>query len=127
QANGERLREARALLIAARSSVMWTDLIVVLWAPSGMSVNAGGEYATVSVAVLVLPAASRAVTVSTFDPDWSTIPLALQLVVPVAVPLPPRLLGAVRDAPRTPAQTGPAAKMRTASRMPARSHLQGGV
>jgi len=32
------------------------------------------------------------VTVSTFDPDWSTIPLALQLVVPVAVPLPPRLL-----------------------------------
>ena len=44
-----------------------------------------------SVVAAVLPAASRAVTVSTFDPDWSAIPLADQLVVPVAVPLPPRL------------------------------------
>src|SRR5207302_9746077 len=39
----------------------------------------------------MLPAASRAVTVSTFDPVWRTIPPAVQLVVPVAVPLPPRL------------------------------------
>jgi len=39
----------------------------------------------------VLPAASRAVTVSTFDPACRTIPLAVQLVVPLAVPLPPRL------------------------------------
>jgi hypothetical protein len=31
------------------------------------------------------------VTVSTFVPSWRTIPLAVQLVVPVAVPLPPRL------------------------------------
>ncbi|PYN75950.1 MAG: hypothetical protein DMD96_26445 [Candidatus Rokuibacteriota bacterium] len=39
----------------------------------------------------MLPAASRAVTVSTFEPGCSTIPLAVQFVVPVAVPLPPRL------------------------------------
>jgi len=49
----------------------------------------------VSEAVRVLPAASRAVTVSTFEPGCSTIPLAVQLVVPVAVPLPPRLFAHV--------------------------------
>ncbi len=43
---------------------------------------------TVNVAVPVLPAASRAVTVMTFDPGCSAT-LADQLVVPVAVPLPP--------------------------------------
>ena len=43
---------------------------------------------TVKLAVAVLPAASRTVTVSTFVPSWSAIPLAVQLVVPVAVPLP---------------------------------------
>src|SRR5262245_15241170 len=47
------------------------------------------------VAVPMLPAASRAVTVSTFDPDCRTMPLAVQLVVPVAVPEPPRLLAQV--------------------------------
>ena len=40
--------------------------------------------------VAVFPAASRAVTVSTFAPGWSAIPVAVQLVVPLAVPLPPR-------------------------------------
>ena len=40
----------------------------------------------------MLPVASRAVTVSTFWPDCSTMPLAVQLAVPVAVPLPPRSL-----------------------------------
>ena len=50
---------------------------------------------TVKLAVAVLPAASRAVTVSTFVPGWSAIPLAVQLVVPVAVPLPPRLFAHV--------------------------------
>src|SRR5256885_615888 len=38
-----------------------------------------------------LPAASSAVTVSMFDPDCRATPLAVQLVVPVAVPEPPRL------------------------------------
>src|SRR2546430_12078172 len=38
------------------------------------------------------PAASRAVTVRRLAPAWRTMPLAVQLVVPVAVPLPPRLL-----------------------------------
>src|SRR5436853_2854172 len=50
---------------------------------------------TVRLAVAVLPAASCAVTVSTFVPSWRTIPLAVQLVVPLAVPLPPRLLAHV--------------------------------
>jgi hypothetical protein len=50
-----------------------------------------GVKVTVKVSVAVLPAASRAVTVSTFVPGCRTIPLAVQLVVPVAVPLPPAL------------------------------------
>jgi hypothetical protein len=50
---------------------------------------------TVSVLVPVLPAASDAVTVSTFAPERRAIPLAVQLVVPVAVPLPPRLFAHV--------------------------------
>jgi hypothetical protein len=45
---------------------------------------------TVRVSVPVLPAASRAVTVSTFAPLCSAMLLAVQLVVPLAVPLPPR-------------------------------------
>src|SRR5881392_1648437 len=49
------------------------------------------SYVTVSAAVAVLLAASCAVTVSTFGPGCSMIPLAVQVVVPVAVPLPPRL------------------------------------
>src|SRR3972149_1453692 len=44
------------------------------------------------MAVPVLPAASRAVTASTFVPAWRAIPLADQDVVPEAVPLPPRSL-----------------------------------
>jgi hypothetical protein len=50
---------------------------------------------TVKVSVAMFPAASRAVTVSTFTPTWRAIPLAVQLVVPVAVPLPPRLFAHV--------------------------------
>ena len=46
---------------------------------------------TAKVAVAVLPAASRAVTVKTFIPSWSAILLAVQLAVPVAVPVPPAL------------------------------------
>ena len=42
------------------------------------------------MSVLVLPVASRAVTVSTFAPLASTIPVTDQAVVPLAVPLPPR-------------------------------------
>ena len=47
---------------------------------------------TVSVAVLVLPTSSRAVTVNTLTPASSATPAALQVVVPVATPLRPRLL-----------------------------------
>ena len=42
--------------------------------------------------VLVLPAASRAVTVITLLPDCSVIEAADQVAVPLALPLPPRLL-----------------------------------
>jgi hypothetical protein len=44
----------------------------------------------VSALVPVFPAASRAVTVRTFAPDCRGIPLAVQVVVPLAVPPPPR-------------------------------------
>ena len=50
---------------------------------------------TVTLSVAVLPAASLAVTVSTFVPACRTIPLAVQLVVPLDVPLPPRLFAHV--------------------------------
>src|SRR5256885_12906755 len=43
----------------------------------------------------MFPAASRAVTVRRLAPVWRTMPLAAQLVVPVAVPLPPRLFAHV--------------------------------
>src|SRR2546430_12678738 len=43
----------------------------------------------------MFPAASRAVTVRRLAPAWRTIPLAVQLVVPVAVPLPPRVFAHV--------------------------------
>ena len=49
-----------------------------------------GVRVTVKLAVAMFVAASRAVTVSTFTPTWRAIPLAVQLVVPAAVPLPPR-------------------------------------
>src|SRR5207247_4748710 len=71
-------------------------MVAVTVAPAAGAVidTAGGVVSlnvTVKVSVAVLPAASRAVTVSTFDPGCRTIPLAVQLVVPVAVPLPPAL------------------------------------
>ena len=47
---------------------------------------------TVRVAVPGLLAASLAVTVITLDPLWRAIPATDQFAVPVAVPLPPRLL-----------------------------------
>src|SRR5262245_25061433 len=54
-----------------------------------------GLYVTVSWSVLVLPAASRAVTVRMLDPDCSVTELTDHDVVPLAVPLPPRLLDQV--------------------------------
>src|SRR5204863_4210782 len=43
----------------------------------------------------MVPAVSRAVTVRRLAPVWRTMPPAVQLVVPVAVPLPPRLFAQV--------------------------------
>jgi hypothetical protein len=50
---------------------------------------------TVKVAVAVLPAASRAVTVRMFKPSCRVILPADQVVVPEATPLPPRLFAHV--------------------------------
>ena len=77
-------------------AVAETVLAPVTVAPAAGAVidTAGGVVSlnvTVKVSVAVLPAASRAVTVSPFAPGCRTIPLAVQLVVPVAVPLPPAL------------------------------------
>ena len=51
----------------------------------------GGVKVTVKASIAVLPAPSRAVTVRVFVPGCRTIPLTVQLDVPVAVPLPPAL------------------------------------
>ena len=56
------------------------------------AVVSGGVYVTVIVSVFWLAAASRALTVMVLVPDWRAMPAALQLVVPLAVPLPPRSL-----------------------------------
>ena len=56
-----------------------------------MLASVGGTFnVTVNVAVLAFPAASRAVAVRTFTPLCSAT-VALQFVVPAAIPLPPRL------------------------------------
>jgi hypothetical protein len=55
----------------------------------------GAVYVTVRLAVFVLFAASRAVTVMTLSPVWRATFAADQLVVPVAVPDPPRLFAHV--------------------------------
>ena len=47
---------------------------------------------TVNVALSVLPAASYAMTVITFVPLCRAMPVMFQAVVPLAAPLPPRLL-----------------------------------
>src|SRR5262245_61097914 len=45
---------------------------------------------TVTLSVLLLPAASLAVTVMTLAPGFRTTPATVHAVVPEAVPLPPR-------------------------------------
>jgi hypothetical protein len=56
----------------------------------GAVVSAGGVYDTANVSLAVWPAASRAVTVMMLVPLCSAIEEMFQLVVPLAVPLPPR-------------------------------------
>ena len=50
---------------------------------------------TARVAVAMLPAASRAVTVMTLTPFCRVMPVTDQEEVPAAVPLPPRLLAQI--------------------------------
>ena len=56
---------------------------------TGGVVSAVAVLVTVNVSVPLLPAASRAVTVMVLVPTANAIPLADQLVAPLAVPLPP--------------------------------------
>ena len=60
-----------------------------------------GVYVTLSISVLVLPAASCDVTIKVFVPGYRVMPMTDQVVVPVAVPLPPILLFHVTDATPT--------------------------
>src|SRR5262249_52358065 len=66
------------------------DTVAPAAGPVIATVGAVGSYATLTVAVPALPAASRAVTVTTFAPGCSAIPAAVHAVVPDAVPLAPR-------------------------------------
>ena len=59
------------------------------------AVESGGVYVTVRVSDALLFAASRAITVMTFDPLCNVTPEMDQPVVPLAVPLPPRSLDQV--------------------------------
>jgi hypothetical protein len=60
-------------------------------------VESDAEYVTVRTSVPTLPAASRALTVMTFVPICNPMEDAAQLVVPDALPLPPRLLLQLTD------------------------------
>src|SRR6266852_6239347 len=81
------LSEAVAVTVTTPDTVAPELGAVMLTAGGVVSV---ALYVTLRVAVPVLPTASRAVTVSTLVPATSAMPLADQLVVPVAMPLPPR-------------------------------------
>jgi hypothetical protein len=69
------------------------ESVVSVPAISESSVNVNStETVTVKVAHAMLPATFCATTVRMFDPRWRTIPLAVQFVVPIAIPLAPRSL-----------------------------------
>ena len=70
---------------------------------------------TVSVSVVELPVASVAVTAMMLTPPASGMPDAVQLVVPMAEPLPPRLLTQVTDAMPVSSAAVPASVMLAAS------------
>jgi len=79
------------LAVQLAPQLMSPGVLVTVPVPSplGLTVSAKvGRNVTARLATAVLPAASRAVTVSMLVPTWSAIPLAVQLVVPLAVPLP---------------------------------------
>ena len=72
---------------------MPSGVLVTVPAPAPVGETASTKFGvtmTVRLAVALLPAASWARTVSTFVPGWRMIPSAVQFVVPVAAPVPPR-------------------------------------
>jgi len=71
---------------------------VIVCEPPGVVPPPDGSvllWVTVKLAVALFPAASRAVTAMRFVPVLRAIALVVQGLVPVAVPLPPRLLAHV--------------------------------
>ena len=83
-----------------------TGIAVGSWV--GLSVGVNAVTVTVNVETAVLPTVSVAVTVSTFTPACRGIPGTAQLVVPTAVPLPPRSLLHVTAATATSSVAVPA-------------------
>src|SRR5688500_5330293 len=74
---------------AVPPSVREAPLVLYVDADVGVAMATAGRVAsrvTVILSVALLPVASRAAIVSTFVPGCRMIPLAVQLVVPVAVP-----------------------------------------
>ena len=67
------------------------------------------------VSVVALPLTSVAVTAMMLTPPASGMPAAVQLVVPVAAPLPPRLLTQVTEATPVSSAAVPASVMLDAS------------
>jgi hypothetical protein len=81
------------LSLAVPPSDMGLDVAVYVPPLAGLTiatVGGVGSEVTVSTAVAELFAASRAAIVITFAPGCSAIAAAVQLLVPVAVPEPPR-------------------------------------
>jgi hypothetical protein len=81
---------ALPLTVSVLAFVRYVPLPVGLVIATVGDVTSGAVYVTVSVAVFTLFAASFAVTVTTFVPGCSATVLTDQLVVPLAVPDPPR-------------------------------------
>lgn len=84
------VRPTSSLAVPPSETMFW--LVVNVVADVGdviVTVGAAASYVTVIVSVAIWPAESWTVTVIGFEPASNTIPLTVQLVVPVAVPLAP--------------------------------------
>jgi hypothetical protein len=66
-----------------------------------VQVGAAESYVTVIASVPTFPSPSKARSVMTLAPTWSAMLLTVQLVVPVAVPEPPRLFVQVTEVTAT--------------------------
>src|SRR5213079_2541088 len=87
----------RRLAPACRTMPLAVQLVVPVAVPLPPRLFAHVTWVAAEAAArrLRVAGASRAVTVRRLAPAWRTMPPAVQLVVPVAVPLPPRLFAHV--------------------------------